>query len=133
MLTMIVQPPAGITVPLAIEMLPLPAAAVTLGQVPVLPAVLTVIAPGAEGNVSVKTALVVIGAPFALPIVIVNDVLPPGTKDAAPNALLILGRMRIVLLAELLAGVASVRNVNGSATFAVLTTGAAAVTVALTV
>ena len=130
---MIVQPPAGITVPLAIEILLLPAVAVTFGQVPVFPAVLIVIGPGAAGSASVNTEVVVIEAPLALPIVIVIDVLPPGAKDAAPNALLTVGRMRIVLLALLLAGVASVRNVNGSATVAVLTTGAAAVTVALTV
>ena len=130
---MIVQPPAGITVPLAIVMLPLPAAAVTLGQVPVLPAVLTVIAPGATGSVSVNTEVVVIGTPFALAMLIVSEVLPAEPKLAAPNTFVTPGRMKIVLLAELLAGVASVRNVNGSATFAVLMTGAAALTVTLTV
>ncbi|MBA2414176.1 MAG: hypothetical protein H0V63_15335, partial [Burkholderiaceae bacterium] len=116
MLTIIVQPPAGIAVPLAIVMLPLPAAAVTFAQVPVLPAVLIVIAPGEVGSVSVKTALVVIGTPFALLIVIVRDVLPFELKLAAPNALLTPWRIHIVWLAVLLAGTESVRNVNGSAT-----------------
>ena len=78
-------------VPLAIVMLLLPAVAVTFGHVPVLPVVLTVIAPGAAGRASVKMALVVIATPFVLPIVIVTEVLPPGAKKAAPNALVTVG------------------------------------------
>ena len=96
---MIVQPPAGIEVPLAIEMLPLPAVAVTFAQVPVLPVVLTVIAPGATGNVSVKMAVVVIATAFVLPIVIVNDVLPAEPKSA-PNAFATVGRARTSTLAD---------------------------------
>ncbi len=97
---MIVQPPAGMEVPLAIVMLPLPAVAVTFGHVPVLPAVLTVIAPGATGKVSVKTALVVIATPFVLPIVIVTEVLPPEAKLAAPNALVTVGGVYTLTFAE---------------------------------
>jgi len=103
-LTMIVHPPAGIEVPLAIVMLPLPAVAVTFAQVPVLPAVLTVIGPGAAGKVSVKTALVVIATPFVLPIVIVTEVLPPGAKLAAPNALATVGGEYTLTFADAAAG-----------------------------
>ena len=98
-----------------------------------LPPVLSVIAPGALGNVSVKSEVVVIATPLALLIVIVSGVFPWEPKLAAVKFLVTFGRTKIVLLAELLAGVASVRNVNGSATFAVLTTAAAVFTVALTV
>ena len=41
-LTIIVQPPAGIELPLAIAKLPAPAVAVTPGQVPKSPAVLMI-------------------------------------------------------------------------------------------
>ena len=101
---MIVQPPAGIDVPLAIVMLPLPAVAVTFAQVPVFPAGLIVIGPGAAGKVSVKTALVVIATPLVLPIVIVSEVLPPGAKLVAPNALVTVGGVPTLTLAEAAAG-----------------------------
>ena len=100
MLTMIVQPPAGIDVPLAIVMLPLPAVAVTFAQVPVLPVVLTVIAPGATGSVSVKTAVVVIATGIRVADRDRQRSVARRAKVAAPNTFETVGRASTSTLAD---------------------------------
>ena len=87
-LTIMVQPPTGITLPLARLMLTAPAVAVTPIQVPVLPAVLTVMP---VGKVSVKTALKVMGTRLLLLNVKVRLVLPPTDKLVAALVLVMVG------------------------------------------
>lgn len=75
---MMVQPPAGILVPLATEMLPAPAVAVTPVHVPAkLFGVATTILPGVVGKVSENALLNVIALPPGLDSEIVSCVLPP--------------------------------------------------------
>ncbi len=70
---MMVHPPAGMLVPLAMLMTPEPAVAVTPVHVPAkLFGVAMVIAPGVVGKVSVNTLLRVMALAFVLPIVRVN-------------------------------------------------------------
>ena len=72
--TIIVQPPDGIEVPLAMVKLLAPAVAVTPGQLPELPAVLIVMP---TGKASVKMLESVIAPALLLPIVTVRFVLLP--------------------------------------------------------
>ncbi len=73
MSTVTVQPPGGILVPLATLIAPLPAVAVTPGQVPPkLFGVATTIAPGELGKVSISALLSVIVLALLFPKVNVN-------------------------------------------------------------
>ncbi len=101
-LTITVQPPVGMALPLAMVKLVAPAVAVTPVQVPVLPAVLIVIP---AGNVSVKTALNVVVAALLLPNVRVKLVLPPTAKLVAALVLAMVGALNAVTVSGALAAV----------------------------
>ena len=78
--------------PLAIVTVPEPAVAVTPVQVPPrLFGVATTILPGVVGKVSVRALLSVIALALALPIVMVNSVVPPEVMLGAANDLVMVG------------------------------------------
>ncbi len=97
--TITVQPPAGMLVPFAIVKLPAPAVAVTPVQVPVFPAAPIVIP---VGKVSVSALVNMIALVFVLPIVTVRSVFPPLARSDTPNALVNVGLLKSVSVAELL-------------------------------
>ena len=87
---MMVQPPAGILVPLATLTLPAPTVEVTPVQVPLFDAAMVML-PGVVGKVSVSTLLNVMALALVLPTLIVNRVVPLGAMLGAANDLVMVG------------------------------------------
>jgi hypothetical protein len=112
--TMIVQPPAGMLVPLASVKLFAAEVAVTPVHVPVLPPVPMVIP---AGKLSVKIDVSVIALAFVLPMVTVKLVLPPLAKFGTAKALLIVGAANTVNVAP---AVPPVSNTGPAAVTAVV-------------
>ena len=93
MLTITVQPPEGIDVPLAMVKLVAAAAAVTPAQVPVFPGVLMVIP---AGKVSVNRLESVIAPALVLEMVTVRSVLPPLARSLIAKDFEIVGKSETV-------------------------------------
>ncbi len=94
-----VQPPAGILLPLARVTVPEPAVAATPTQVPPrLFGVETTIAPGVVGKVSVKALDKTIALALMLPSVKVSKVVPPDVIEPEAKVLVIVGLFNTVKL-----------------------------------
>jgi len=88
-LTITVQPPAGITVPLASTKFPAPAVAVTPGRCRYCRRCLMVMP---AGKVSVRALVRAMAPPLVLPMVTVRLVVPPLARLPTAKALVMVGR-----------------------------------------